>query len=326
MTLATMLADLYRKLLFSTTPAADVTTRLTSFLNESLQEVISEPGLGAWFARTQPRLTFATVANRPGVALPAFWAGRISGITDADNDRRLEQRSLGWYHAALPDPAAITGTPEAWVDAGYVAVALQPANASEIFVDSTAAGDTGTAYLEGIRTGGYPVSLSVTMTGTTAVTLGAAYTDLIEITKFYLSTAAVGTVTLHEDASGGTELARIPIGQTFSRYHQLLFYPTPASAITYAADGERELPLMTNATDEPPLPLRFHRILVDGAYAKELIKREDDRAEAAGQKFARGIRDLRYFATCPPDYLPVAGGKREAPSRLGAWFPAGAGS
>ena len=327
MTLGTMLADLYRKLLYPSTPATDVTTRLTAELNETLQELLSEPGLSAWFTRTQPKVSITTVANQPGVAVPAGWCARLTGLTDPDNDRWLAPQSMAWYHAVLPDPAAVTGTPEAWVDAGYMAVAVQPSNASEIFVDSTSASDTNTAYIEGIRTGGYPVSLSVTMTGVTAVTLGAAYTDIIEITKFYLSAAAVGTVTLHEDASGGTELARIPIGQTFSRYHHVLFVPTPASAITYRVDGEREIPSMSVTNDEPPLPSRFHRVLVDGVLAKEYEKQDDDRASAAKRRYDQGIRDLRYFVTCPPDFLPVSGqGRGEAPSRLGAWYPSGAGS
>ena len=78
-------------------------------------------------------------------------------------------------------------------------VAVQPSNASKVYADSTAAGDTNTVYIEGFRTGGYPFTSSETMTGTTAVQV-SAYADIISLTKFYLSAAAVGPVTLVEDA------------------------------------------------------------------------------------------------------------------------------
>ena len=44
MTLANLLADVYRRLAFASAPAADVTTRLTAFLNETQQDLMSEPG------------------------------------------------------------------------------------------------------------------------------------------------------------------------------------------------------------------------------------------------------------------------------------------
>jgi hypothetical protein len=231
-------------------------------------------------------------------------------------------RSREWYHRSEPDPT-ITGTPEAWIPLGYSAVAAQPSNASEIFIDSTSASDTGTVYIEGIKTGGYPITLSTTMTGVTAKSLSAAHTDIIEITKFYISQAAVGVVTLHEDASGGTELARIPIGQMFARYQQIALWPTPGAAITYTVDAERDTPDMANAADEPLFPARFHRLLVDYALWKEHEKTDDSRAPGAEQRWLKGVSDLRYFVTCPPDYLPVMGREpRLSSSRFGPWFPA----
>lgn len=322
MTLSGYLAELYRRLNHPASPASATTTRLTALLNEGLQELISQPGLGSWLAQHQPALTFDSVASTPIYALPPG-VSRVEGIRETTNDRTLAMRSREWYHAQQPDPTNETGTPEVWVPYGFQAVAKQPSNASEVFVDSTSAADTNTAYIEGIRTGGYPRTLSVVMTGTTAVSLGAAITDFVQITKFYLSAAAVGAVTLHEDASGGTELARIPIGETFSRYQAIALWPTPSSAITYTVDGERDLPDMSNNTDEPPFPRRFHRILTDYALWKEYEKLDDDRAPAAERRWKQGVSDLRYFVTCPPDYLPVAGERRNlGRSRLGAYYPA----
>ena len=321
MTLTTLLADLYRRTNHPSSPAAAVTTRFTAYINEGLQELYSLPGMGAWVARHQPPLTFASVASTAVYSLPPG-ISRVENIRETTNDRTLEMRGREWYHRTEPDPST-TGTPEVWIPLGFSAVAQQPADASEIFVDSTSASDTGTVYIEAIRTGGYPVTLSTTMTGTTAKSLGAAYTDIIQITKFYISTAAVGAVTLHEDASGGTELARIPIGQTFARYQQIALWPTPAAAVTYTVDGERDTPDMSNGNDEPLFPPRFHRLLVDYALWKEHEKTDDTRAQSAEGRWRKGVSDLRYFVTCPPDYLPVAGqGSLPGRSRLGAWFPA----
>jgi hypothetical protein len=86
---------------------------------------------------------------------------------------------------------------------GRQAVAQQPAAACALFVDSTSASDTNTCYVEGVITGGYPRSVSVLMTGASAANISTLVTDWIRVDKFYLSAAAVGTVTLHETASGG---------------------------------------------------------------------------------------------------------------------------
>lgn len=323
MTLTQMLQELYRRFGYATSPASEIATRFTALLNETLQEVISEPGLGAVLTRNEPLATVASVASQAVYAVVAP-TSRIAAVTDRTNERRLEQRSLSWYRSLAPDPTADTGTPEAWVPLGFQAVAVQPSNASEIFVDSTSASDTGTAYLEGIRTGGYPVTLSVSMTGTTAVSLGTAYTDLIQITKFYISAAAVGTVTLHEDASGGTELARIPIGQQFSRYEAFALWPTPADAVTYYLESERELPDMANGADQPPFPARFHRILVDGAAYREALKKDDTRAEDYRGKYTRGLKQFRNFVLYPPDYdAGFPGDQVDGGSNLGAWYPSG---
>lgn len=321
MTLGGMLSELYRRHNYANPPGdTGVVTRLTAFLNDALQELASEPGLGAWLTRNEPMATIASVANRSIYAVPAPTT-RIAAITERTNNRKLDAMSRDWYMAAEPNPTIVTGTPSAWIPLGAQAVAIQPSDASEIFVKSTSASDTGTAYLEGIRTGGYPITLSASMTGTTAKSLGVAYTDIIQITKFYLSAAAVGTVTLLEDSGAGTELARIPIGQTFSRYQSFALWPTPASAITYYLEAERDLPDMANSNDEPPFPPRFHRVLVDAASVREYQKKSDP--EGASEMLRRrdkGVRALRYFVTCPPDEIPS---RQELPgqSRLGGQYP-----
>lgn len=326
MTYTNLLSDLYRRLDFASTPDATVTTRLKSYLNETLQEVISEPGIATWIAREEPMVTFASVASQAIYAVPLS-VDRVDAITERSNQRRLIAQSLDWYRAIQPDPTTNSGTPSYFVPLGFQAVLVEPSAATGLWAVSTSASDTTQViYVETVRTGGNPYSGSVTITGTTRVQIGAS-TDHEQVVKFYLSASAVGDIKLYTASSGGTLLATIPIGQTFSRYYALALQPTPASVITYYIEGERPLPDMSNGTDEPPFPPRFHRILVDGALRREYEKRDDEtRMTRAAQRYMKGIGELRYFVTCPPDFLPVAGTNMGAmPSRLGAFFPNGAG-
>ena len=320
MTLSTLLADLYRRLGYASSPATEITTRLTAFLNQAQRDVLSEPGMDLLLHGTA---TFATVASTPQYSLPQSVA-RIRKIYETTNDIALCGLSLDAYRTFDPDTTANTGNPTHWVDLGWAAVSAQPSDASQIFVDSTSGSDTNTAYLEGYRTGGYFTSLSVTMTGTTAVALSSSITDIVEITKFYLSAAAVGTVTLHEDASGGTELARIPIGQTHARYKRIALWPCPSSAITVSVDYERDVQDMANSTDEPVLPVRFHPILIEGALKREMTKKDDSRYANATREYDRMLRQLKYFTYSNQDHRPVMGRRTlQRPSRLGGWFEAG---
>ena len=295
---------------------------MTALLNETQEEILSRPGLASLLNGS---LSFDSVASQPTYALPQGIA-RLKSLREITNDHVLTPRSREWYRVAYPDPAAVTGTPDSVIYIGDAAVAKQPSDASDIFVDSTSASDTNTAYLEGYRTGGYFTSLSVSMTGTTAVSLkgSALITDIVEITKFYLSSAAVGEVTLHEDASGGTELARIPIGQTHARYRKVALAPTPSSAITYLADFEWDPQNMANANDEPILPRRFHRLVGLGARVKEYEKKDDSRYGVAARELEMGMKDLLFFVNSQAAGSPVMGrGQARRPSTLGAYYPSG---
>jgi hypothetical protein len=268
-------------------------------------------------------LPVASVASQARYVVPEAVAS-IRGISERTNDYTLEVMSLDRYRRVEPDPASNTGTPTHYVPIGRVAVALQPSDASELFIDSTSASDTGTVYLEGIVSGGYRRTASVSMTGTTAISIAAAITDWIEVTDFYLSANAVGTVTLHEDASGGTELARITIGQKRPRYYGFYLWPTPSAVVTYLVDYRQELLDLSNTTDEPPLPTDFHRTVLDYAVMREFTLSEKfDRAAAAKARYDLGLRRLKYATQHLAGELPVMGrGGRVGHSRLGSNFPA----
>jgi hypothetical protein len=321
MTLADLEADFYRRCNYNTTADSATQARARAFFNETQAEILAEPGMSALLDGT---LTFSSVASQSQYSLPHALQS-IKRIRETTNDILLEPRSAQWYYANYPDPSANTGTPEFYVDLGYTGIATQPSAATEIFVDSTSGSDTNTAYVEGYRTGGYFRAESETMTGTTGVSLNAAITDWVLLTRFYLSAAAVGDVTLQTTAAGGTELAKIPIGSTVAKYRSIVLVPTPATAITtYTVDFDWDPQNMSVATDEPILPPRFHRLLVTGARAKEYEKLDDAiRYAAAKQEFERELKKLKHFLFCSPDFKPVIGRGPTRLSRLGAYYPAG---
>ena len=321
MTLDALEQDTYRRLGFATASVDAATqTRIRAYINEAQNEILSEPGMGAL---RNGSITFASVADTVQYSLPQA-AARVKTVYEITNDRVLDPRSLEWYRNAFPDVAAITGTPLYYVDLGLTSIDTQPAAATEVFADSTAAGDTGTAYVEGFRTTGYFRALSVTMTGATGVSLGSAITDWVFLTKFYISAAAVGAVTLQTTAAGGTVLATIPIGQTYARYRRIALVPTPSAAITYTIDFEYDVQNMDDANDEPVLPPRFHRLLGVGARMKEYEKQDDERYDVAEKEFQRGLRKLKFFAYGQAAGTPsLRGPLPRGSSRLGAQYPAG---
>ena len=290
----------------------------TDYLNEAQRAVMRMPGMDSL---RNGIITFASVASQQAYALPAQGIARINRVWETTNDIKLTYRTLGWLRETDPDPQ--TGTPYIWVPTGFAEVHTQPSDASAVFVDSTSASDTNTAYVEGLTSGGYYQSKSVTMTGTTAVNISSAVTDWIAITKFYLSTAAVGTVTLHEDASGGTELSKIAIGDVRAQFSAFQLFLTPSGIVTYTADVLRAVPDMTNDTDEFLVPQDFEDVLIDRAELKELRKQDDpSRYAMLLDDVRRGESALRSFVVNHPDWQPEFGGHRAEFSSLGAQFPA----
>ena len=317
MEFSAILAAAYEDLGYASSPATAVVTRLKRYANEGLQAILAEPALYG-LAESDTRYTFASVADRARYSLPDGHA-YIRGMRDTTNDRTLSQMSLATYRRSDPDPADHSGMPTHWVPIGRQAVAVQPSDSSAIYVDSTSASDTGTCYIEGIITGGYRRTASVTMTGTTGVAIGSV--SFIEITDVYLSAAAVGTVTITEDAEGGTELARITIGQKRPNYQGFLLWPTPSGANTYVVDTRLEVELLVQDTDEPPLPRDFHPMLVKYITFRDWETKDDSRSMDARKQYELWLSRLKYRLT--GDELPVArNGQRAGVSRLGGYYPA----
>jgi hypothetical protein len=266
--------------------------------------------------------TFASVTNQARYAIPD--GQTIRHISEQTNDRLLRALSLEDYRRYDPDPVSHTGTPSHYVPIGRVAVATVPSVAAELFVKSTSASDVGWAFLEGIITGGYTRTVSIKMTGVTAVSLATAVTTFIDVTDFYISVPAVGTVTLNQTSGAGTELAQITIGQTRQWYQGFYLWPTPSAAVTYYIDTRKSITDLVQMTDEPPLPPAFHPMIPAYARMREWeMKGEMEKLLLSKQQWDRWLSRLKYAVRADPDFLPVAGRRqRIGYSRLGAWTPA----
>lgn len=327
MDLSALLAGTYEETGYQPSPAAVVVTRLTRWLNEGVRAILAEPGLMR-LADSDSPLAVSSTANVARLVVPEAVA-RLHSVSERTNDLALTAMDLATYRRLNPDATSTTGTPTHYVPIGRVAVAVQPSAATELFVQSTAAGDTGTAYVEGLITGGYRRATSNTMTGTTGVTVGSTITSFIEVEDFYLSANAVGTVTLWQGTTGApptltTELARITIGQKRPRYYAFYLWPTPSAAVTYYIDYRREIVDLVNATDEPPLPTDFHPMLIAYAVMREREhKQETDRLVVASKHYKDWLSKLKYYTQSLGGEIPVNG---RVPlvgrSRLGGWFPA----
>jgi len=322
MTLAEILAAVYEEMAYPAGPSPAVVARVTRFVNEAQRVILSEPGLSRLVDSDSP-LSVVSVATQARYVLPESVA-QIREISERTNNQTLNALSLDRYRRIDPNPAITTGTPTNYVPIGKVSVAVQPTAAAELFIKSTSASDTNTAYVEGLITGGYRRTASVTMTGVTAVSLSSAITSFIEVEDVYLSAAAVGTVTLHETSGAGTELARITIGQTRPRYFGFYLWPTPSAVVTYLVDYRRTILDLANDTDEPMLPADFHPLCVAYAVAREAeIKADAQRVVMARQRYDKGLSRLKYATQTLPGELPVLGrGARVGRSRLGGFYPA----
>lgn len=318
MTFDELCQDTYRRLNKNTSsPDTATATRIKAFLNQRHRELLAQPDCQQLRDEV---LTLTTVTGTARYALPQAVA-RLNRMWDTTNQRVLTEQSLAWYRDVATDPSTQSGNPEAFVFLGQTRVAQQPADASQLWVKSTSASDTQTIYIEGTITGGYRQTVNTTLTGTTAKQIGSLAT-WVTVDNVYLSTAAVGTVTLMEDSGTGTELARIALGATMPRYWTVYLWPTPSSALTLTMDITREVSDMAQATDEPILPPDFHRLLVYGACADECLKLDDPRYGTFKSEWAQGLADLKYWLHARPSYQP--GSERSLRgNNLGAWFPAG---
>lgn len=318
MNLLTIETRLARRRGADTTLVTATKARYADAINEAHRALLRMPGMESL---RYGLITFATVASTQQYALPTQGIARVNTIRDTVNRRKLEYKTLPWYREAIP--VSYNGLPWAWIPIGFVEVATQPSAADSVWVKSTASGDTTqTAFVEGITAGGFYRTASVTLTGVTAVQLGTI-ADFVQITKFYLSAAAAGTVTLIQTSGAGTVLAQIAIADVRAQYYSFLLEYTPSAIVTYTCDVLRAIPDMSNDTDEPLLPEDFHDLLIDGAELRELRKQDDpQRWQLVKAAYDGGVKDLKNFVNNHPDWRPQWGGAPAGISTLGGQFSA----
>lgn len=322
-------ATLYDRFGFRSTPPADVTTRFRRFANETQHEVIGTRGLSRLRRKVVP---FTSTTNSPYAVLPQA-AVNVYTITDRVNNWVLDSVSMEDIRARNPGLLYTTSYPQGYAIMDYAApVALDPSDASELFVKSDSASDGATKklMLEGIITGGYYQTASAVLNGVTAVSLSAAITNWVTVTKMFIAPVsgstvllAAGNVTLCEDSGAGTELSRIPPGRSMARYTRIHFDMPPSAVNTYYADIDVHIEEMSTVADEPYLPEEFHSIITCGASMKEFKRRKD--------WVGYGIEKSEYIDILNRLKLFVRrrGGvstkrtPRERFSQLGPWFSPG---
>lgn len=320
MTFANLKLDVYRRTGYADSPATAVVSRIAAFINEAQQELVQDPAFAPLLRATASLVTTTGMAS---YGLPPD-VTRVRFVRDSAHRRRLVPQTEDWWHWVAPEPTVVTGTPGYYIPLSTQPVASQPSTADKLFVVSTNVGDTTqTVYFEIVRTGGYIETASLSLNGTTAVQLGS-YTDVQSVSDWYLSATCLGEVKLLQTSSSGSELARITVGDTRSRYTWLALYPTPNGALTYTIDHEMEASDLVNDTDEPAwLPRRAHRLLAIGARKREYETKNDGRYTAALNEWVQGVNQLKAYVNNPPDETIVPGRLKPGLSDLGAFFPAG---
>ncbi len=297
---------------------ADTQARALTFFNQRQRRLLTLPGLRHLREATT---TIASVANQGPYALANI--AKIQRFWDPVNQRVLYEMSQ--QDLRLVDPVPISGTPEAFIWTGRQEVAVQPADASSVFVKSSSAADTTqTAYVEGVMTGGYPATASVTLTGTVAVNLSSTVSTWERIDKAYLSAACVGTVSFTEDSGVGNTLATIAVGKTGTDYAGFTLWPTPSGVIAYNVDIVRAVTDLAQDTDVPVLPEDFHDVLLLGGVMDEYQHLNDKRYAVAATEYQQRVGELQYWLAETAIGRPWSLSRGwQRPSQLGSWYPAG---
>ncbi len=319
MNLGAIRTVLYRRLNY-VPPQPSVVARLDDFINEAHRELVGMPELERIRLDVTPVTAYANVAR---TGLPPVIA-RIKAITDRSNQMKLVQTPLADFRLLDPGQASTGGYPLRYAVIGNQAVFRQPATTGLWAASSSASDTTQKVYVESVTTGGYPNQPTLTGTvliGATRVQIGTL-TSHIEVTKFYIDNVGIGSVSLYDAAAAGNEIARIPIGQTNSRYWAVEWWPIPTADATEYVDYERQIYDLTQATDEPLLPPDFHFLVGVGARVKEYEYLDDTRAIGARQLYMQGQDALKAFVNDDGDRLGSLRPTRSRWSRLGGQYPA----
>jgi hypothetical protein len=263
-----------------------------------------------------------TVKGQQQYSLPPF-IEKVKGIYDPKTSMRMLTNATRSAVRQYGPQAETTGFGPAaeWVDLGVVCyqnkMVAQPstANTGNTLWASSTTNDTSVVTIEYLRKGGYASSATVTLTGTTAVQVGA-HADIVELTKYFLSAAPNGYVSLNMANSTGTVISTLQPGATFARFKAILLFPTPNSSNTVLLmDVTRTIPealaTTTNLNDEPLLTLDAQWVLVEGIMMDYCAKISDGRYAQAKAEYEQGIKDLQGEVLNTDDLIIVQGGHQQ---------------
>jgi len=323
-TFADILLDCYRRLRLPPAPPAATITRIKSLCNEVHRELLTAPGIARLRDGPVP-IPVTITANVVRSGLPPV-VSRIRGITDRTNNRTLTELPLADLREMDPGQLFLGGPASAYADVGYMPVQFQPTAATGLWAVSSSATDTAgpAVFVQTITTGGYVYADTKVLNGVTRVAIGATVrTDHEQVTRFYLSAACVGYVSLYNAAAAGTELARIEPGQTSQHYLTVEWFPVATVDATVYVDYTRNIPDLVQPFDEPLLPVDFHDLLGLGVRAKEYELLDDNRESDAKGMYERRVAALKSYVLNNGEAIaslrPRSGGRW---SRLGSTYPA----
>lgn len=315
MILSSIQSGVYDKLGLETSPGSVIAARVLRNINLAYREIMGD---GVFKLLRNRVLAVTTVANSVNCVLPQV-ASEIYKLVNRSNQLDLTEADLSWIREQDPGQTQLTTTPYRYAVANYQSPTAKRVSASaQMYVDSTSAGDVQTAYIEVITAQGYVRQASVTVTGVTEAAIGPA--DTIEVLDFYLSSAAVGEVTLLQ-GTGGTEVARIGIGRTRAKYTMLELFPGTSEAITLYADCKLDITELVNATDEPLVPDDYCEAIMWGAVKREAYKREKGMVDPESERMKIINRYKHEIAKKSGN---ASTDRNDAGfSQLGPWFPRG---
>lgn len=184
---------------------------------------------------------FSTVANTRSYALPDYF-GRISSanrvirnLTEGRQIHPTDRSDLEADDPQIGTSLEASGCPTRYEIAGTTPVQTQPATAGEALeVLSSSASDTAVrVHVEGLNASGVLTQTQVTLTGTTAVALGA-WSLIHQFGKSYPFgtapttelTTSEGTVTLRK-VTGGTTLQTLAPWQSSREHQTIVLYLVP---------------------------------------------------------------------------------------------------
>lgn len=330
MTLNEIELDVYRRLDYADAPPPSVKARIDGFINQRHRQLLASNRMRLLRLATT---TLVSVPGRPSYGLP-YGCARISRVMDQDNGYLLGTRTYEWVREHNPNPANVTGTPEAWIPLGFSPVATRPIPPviPALWIAATIAPpgiSTFTLVLVGDFNGTPGQTFTLTPTLSTPdplvrnpVTLPAGFTPT-DILEFTSSVPLIGAVAIFDADTGGNLVSQISRNQTTARYYRIGFYPVPTAAVTYWVDYEREIFPLVDPFDEPLLPIDFHDLIALWARLDEYEFKSDDRWMVTKSLVEDRQKELRSWVDNHDAYRFHAVPTAPSVSRLGPQFPAG---